>query len=40
MIRANNASRLFQKRTIRPLYAWHSAVPYAAFLDTAAVGTT
>lgn len=39
MIRANNASRAFQKRTIRPLYAWHSAVPYACFLDTAAVGT-
>lgn len=39
MIRANNASRAFQKRTIRPLYAWHSAVPYAAFLDTVAVGT-
>jgi hypothetical protein len=40
MIRSNNATRLFQKRTIRPLYAWHSAVPYAAFLDTSAVGTT
>lgn len=40
MIRANKASRAFQKRTIRPLYAWHSAVPYAAFLDTTAVGTT
>jgi hypothetical protein len=39
MIRANNAQRAFQKRTIRPLYAWHSAVPYAAFLDTVAVGT-
>jgi len=39
MIRANNASRAFQKRTIRPLYAWHSAVPYACFLDTVAVGT-
>jgi len=39
MIRANNAARAFQKRTIRPLYAWHSAVPYACFLDTAAVGT-
>jgi len=40
MIRANKASRAFQKRTIRPLYAWHSAVPYACFLDTAAVTTT
>jgi len=40
MIRANNAARAFQKRTIRPLYAWHSAVPYACFLDTAAVGST
>lgn len=39
MIRANRASRVHQKRTIRPLYAWHSAVPYACFLDTAAVGT-
>lgn len=39
MIRSNKASRAFQKRTIRPLYAWHSAVPYAAFLDTAAVST-
>ncbi len=39
MIRANNAARAFQKRTIRPLYAWHSAVPYACFLDTAAVGS-
>jgi hypothetical protein len=34
MIKSNNAARAFQKRTIRPLYAWHSAVPYAAFLDT------
>lgn len=40
MIRSNKASRAFQKRTIRPLYAWHSAVPYAAFLDTTAVSTT
>lgn len=39
MIRSNKASRAFQKRTIRPLYAWHSAVPYAAFLDTTAVST-
>jgi hypothetical protein len=40
MIRSNNPARAFQKRTIRPLYAWHSAVPYACFLDTAEVGTT
>lgn len=40
MIRANKPSRLFQKRTIRPLYGWHSAVPYACFLDTTAVGST
>ena len=39
MIRANKASRAFQKRTIRPLYAWHSATPYAAFLDAVNVGT-
>lgn len=39
MIRANSQARAFQKRTIRPLYAWHSAVPYACFLDTAAVST-
>lgn len=39
MLRANNQTRLFQKRTIRPVYGWHSAVPYACFLDTAAVGT-
>jgi hypothetical protein len=39
MIKANNLARVSQKRTIRPLYAWHSAVPYACFLDTAAVGT-
>ena len=40
MIRANDQSRVHVKRTIRPLYAWHSAVPYACFLDTTAVGTT
>lgn len=40
MIRANKASRVFQKRTIRPLYGWHSAVPYACFLDTTAVAST
>lgn len=40
MIKANNLARVSQKRTIRPLYAWHSAVPYACFLDTTAVSTT
>lgn len=40
MIKANKASRLHEKRTIRPLYAWHQATPYACFLDDAAVGTT
>jgi hypothetical protein len=37
MLRANSLSRLTQKRTIRPLYAWHQATPYACFLDTTAV---
>lgn len=40
MIRSNKANRVFQKRTIRPLYAWHSAVPYACFLDVNALSTT
>src|SRR5581483_2222299 len=40
MIKANNPARAFQKRTIRPLYAWHSAVPYSCFLDADAVSTT
>ena len=42
MIRANNLARIAVKRTIRPLYAWHSAVPYACFWDTGtgAVGGT
>jgi hypothetical protein len=39
MLRANSLKRLTQKRTIRPLYAWHQATPYAAFLD-AAVSTS
>lgn len=37
MLRANSLKRLTQKRTVRPLYAWHQATPYACFLDTAAV---
>jgi hypothetical protein len=40
MLRANSLSRLTQKRTIRPLYAWHQATPYACFLDTTAVPST
>ena len=34
MIKVNKLSRAFQKRTIRPLYAWHQATPYACFWDT------
>lgn len=37
MLRANSLSRLTQKRTLRPLYAWHQATPYACFLDTTGV---
>lgn len=33
MLRANSLKRLTVKRTIRPLYAWHQATPYAAFFD-------
>lgn len=40
MLRANSLKRLTQKRTIRPLYAWHQATPYACFLDTTAVPST
>lgn len=40
MLWSNKLSRVHQKRTIRPLYAWHQATPYACFLDDAAVGTT
>jgi hypothetical protein len=40
MLRANSLKRLTQKRTIRPLYAWHQATPYACFLDAAVVSTT
>jgi len=40
MLRANKLSRAFQKRTIRPLYHYNSAVPYAAFLDTVNVPST
>jgi len=35
MIKVNKLSRAFQKRTIRPLYAWHQATPYACFIDPA-----
>ena len=40
MLRANKLSRAFQKRTIRPLYHYNSAVPYACFLDTVNVAST
>ena len=40
MLRANKLSRAFQKRTLRPLYHYNSAVPYAGFLDTVNVPTT
>ena len=40
MLRANKLSRAFQKRTIRPLYHYNSAVPYASFLDTVNVPST
>jgi hypothetical protein len=40
MLRANRPSRAFQKRTIRPLYHYNSAVPFAAFLDTVNVPST
>jgi len=40
MLRANSLKRLTQKRTIRPLYAWHQATPYACFLDAAVATTT
>lgn len=33
MLRPLNPARAFMKRTIRPVYAHHSAVPYACFLD-------
>lgn len=37
MLRANSLDRIHQKRTLRGLYIWHQATPYACFLDTAAV---
>lgn len=40
MLRANNASRLQEKRTLRGLYIWHQATPFACFLDTTLVPTT
>lgn len=40
MLRANNQSRLQEKRTLRGLYIWHQATPVAAFLDTSAVAST
>jgi len=40
MIRARKLSNVHKKRSCRPLYSHHQATPYAAFLDTASVGTT
>lgn len=40
MLRANNQSRLQEKRTLRGLYVWHQATPVACFLDTSAVAST
>jgi len=40
MLRANNLSRVTQKRTLRGLYIWHQATPYACFLDTVNVSTS
>jgi hypothetical protein len=37
MLRANSLKNLHQKRTIRPLYHWNSAVPYACFVDTSSI---
>jgi hypothetical protein len=40
MIRARKLANIHKKRSIRPLYSHHQATPYAAFLDTASVGST
>ena len=40
MIRARKLSNVHKKRSCRPLYSHHQATPYAAFLDTASVGST
>lgn len=40
MLRANSLARVEQKRTLRGLYIWHQATPYACFLDRSAVATT
>jgi hypothetical protein len=40
MLRANSLDRLQDKRTLRGIYIWHQATPYACFLDTASVGAT
>jgi hypothetical protein len=37
MLRANSLDRLQEKRTLRGVYIWHQATPYACFLDTASV---
>lgn len=40
MIRARKLANIHKKRSIRPIYSHHQATPYAAFLDTASVGST
>lgn len=40
MLRANSLARVGQKRTLRGLYIWHQATPYACFLDRGAVATS
>jgi len=40
VIRARKLANIHKKRSIRPLYSHHQATPYAAFLDTASVGST
>ena len=39
MLRANSLDRVHDKRTLRGLYIWHQATPYACFLDRTAVTT-
>lgn len=39
MLRANSLARVGQKRTLRGVYIWHQATPYACFLDRSAVTT-
>lgn len=39
MLRANSLARLHEKRTLRGVYIWHQATPYACFVDRTALGT-